>query len=80
MLTDREKETLYRIVNNDYNDGDIDSQTWSFAVCGDHASAGVLGSLVKKGLATSQKYDRDEIVYLTKAGKAEYRRLYPEGR
>lgn len=63
-LTDSEQKVLKSLANNNY--GDQGDGVWSWAVnesltpsgITGNALAGVVGSLVKKGLYRSEEYDR----------------------
>jgi hypothetical protein len=77
-ITDKEYALMQAIVdNNEYGEkGCLDNYPWSWAVCGDKASAGVLSSLVKKGLAHQNGKGNDAACGLTNAGKQAYIQKY----
>lgn len=67
-LTPKEKEMVERIKNSEYEN------PWTWAVAGDRSSAGVLSSLVKKGVITIQDYEGkgrsdDMYCYFTEIGE-----------
>jgi len=72
-ITDNERKVLTSLQHNDYEDG-----TWSWAINNSSkpsgiegpALSGVVSSLVKKGLVTSDEYDHGEnVICITQAGK-----------
>jgi DNA-binding MarR family transcriptional regulator len=76
-LTESEIAVLRSLANNHY--GDKGDGVWSWAV--NHsdtpsgitgkALSGVMGSLAKKGLITSEEYERNEdVIWMTDEGKA----------
>lgn len=78
QLTDNEKAVMRALANNHYGtDGD---GVWSWAVnesatpsgIEGKALSGVVGSLVKKGLISSEEYERNEWVIWMKPAGAEY--------
>jgi len=73
-ITEKEYALIQKIVlHNEYGErGCLDNHPWSWAVCGDKATAAVLGSLVKKGLAHQEGRGNDASCYLTEAGKTAY--------
>lgn len=68
-LTDLEKEVLTGINNSDYGD-QLGDPIWSYSI--DFASSkilsGVVSSLTKKGLVSSQDEGKDSTVWLTDLG------------
>ena len=73
-LTEKELAFIKKIVDhNEYGErGNLDNMPWSWAVCGDKATAAVLGSLVKKGYCGQNGRGNDAACWLTAAGKAAY--------
>ncbi len=74
LITESERKVLTALQYNHYEDG-----IWSWAVnhsekpsgIEGHQLAGVVGSLVKKGLVISEEYEPNEsVIYVTDAGKA----------
>jgi hypothetical protein len=75
-LTENEAKVMLALKNNDY--GDNGHGVWSWAVnhslnpsgMEGHALAGVVGSLVKKGLYFSDEYEKGEqVLWLTDLGR-----------
>jgi hypothetical protein len=80
MITEKELAMIVAIAESNYHD-DIDEDTWSWGVCGYRSKSAVLGSLVKKGLASSCDFggDPDEnTCRLTKEGIATYLAVRPD--
>jgi hypothetical protein len=73
-LTDKEYALLKKIVDhNEYGEkGCLDNTPWSWVICGDHAAAAVLGSLIRKGLAHQNGHGDDASCGLTAEGKKAY--------
>ena len=77
QLTENEQAVLKSLANNHY--GDQGDGVWSWAVNESQEPSGitgpalsaVVGSLVKKGLYTSEEYDRNEqVLWRTETGLA----------
>lgn len=75
-LTENEIKVMRSLANNAY--GDNGDGVWSWAVnesmepsgIEGHALAGVVGSLVKKGLYRSEEYEKGEwVLWLTDKGR-----------
>lgn len=75
-LTENETKVLKSLANNNY--GEQGDGVWSNAVNDSltpsgitgSSLAGVIGSLCKKGVITSQEYDRnEEVIWMTETGK-----------
>ena len=73
-ITERELDLIRKIVeHNEYGErGCLDNHPWSWAICGNHATAALLGSLVKKELAQQSGHGNDASCYLTTKGKQAY--------
>lgn len=70
-LTKKEQEVFLDIFRDEYSDGSDNPMPWSWSVVGGSKSrAGVLSSLVKKGLVWTQGEGRDACCGYTDAGKA----------
>ena len=76
QLTDKEHSVMQALMFNNY--GENGDGVWSWAVNdSDKPScvsgkelSGVVGSLAKKGLLSSEEYERNQaVIYLTKAGR-----------
>jgi len=84
-LTELEKDVVVAITENEYSDVP-GNPVWSWSVADNckitHKDqvSGVVSSLIKKGLVVSQNYDKDDIVYLTKKGVAEYKQIKEAGK
>jgi len=74
QITETEYALIQTIVlHNEYGEkGCLNNTPWSWAVCGDKATAAVLGSLVKKGLVHQQGRGNDASCGLTAEGKRAY--------
>lgn len=74
-LTEKEADLIRDILTDDYNSGGVDGTPWSWSVVGgSHSRAGVLASLVKKGLVGTSDYQGrgradDQYCFFTDAGK-----------
>lgn len=75
-LTDNEKAVMKSLANNHY--GEQGDGVWSNAVNDSQTPSGitgaslsgVIGSLCKKGLITSEEYDKNEdVLWMTNLGK-----------
>ena len=75
-LTESETKVMLALKNNSY--GDNGNGVWSWAVNDSlepsgiegHALAGVVGSLVKKGIYISDEYEKGEqVLWLTDMGR-----------
>jgi hypothetical protein len=79
-LTTKELDVFLAIMEDEYSDGTADSRPWSWSVVsGSRSRAGVLSSLVKKGLVWCQGEGRDAVCGYTDAGKALLGELQREG-
>lgn len=80
-LTAKEQGVFLDIFRDEYSDGSDDPHPWSWSVVGGSKSrAGVLSSLVKKGLVGCQGEGRDASCWYTDAGKALFQELRAAGK
>lgn len=70
MITTLQIQVLQAILDSDYQDeiSPVDHQVWSWSVCGDHRTAGALGSLVKASLAGQCGHGEEATCWITQAG------------
>ncbi len=76
-LTENEVKMIKAFADNEFSCGNVESDVWSFAICDDfpnRSGAGVLGSLVKKELAScwTEEKGGDELTGLTVLGVEVY--------
>lgn len=82
-LTARELEMIIRIAESEYGDGPEDA-TWTDVICENRSDSAVVGSLVKKGFATTtapmEKVGdcTDGTITLTVRGLTAYRESRPD--
>lgn len=79
QLTDLEKAMIIRIAEDEYGDDPGDPR-WTDIICESRADSAIVGSLVKKGLLTTQNFGsrKEWTLRLTAHGCNEYRYLRPD--